>query len=188
MKNLRAARRYALALFKAAREKGGEESVRKDVEGIARVLAHNRDLILMVESPVVPQEKKLAVFRELFGKTVGATTLSFLELLVEKRREGVLGEVIAEYSRLCDADEGVVEVDVRSAVPLTESQHAALVRDLEHRTGKRVRMRVTRDEGLRGGVVVKIGDTVLDGSIAHQLELLRQRLAGAPAGPQSHAH
>ena len=84
---------------------------------------------------------------------------------------------------LHDAKMGIANVDVTTAVELTAQQQKSLQKELEQRTGKSVRLRVAIDASIRGGLVVRIGDTVLDASLTHQLERLRERFARGAALP-----
>jgi F-type H+-transporting ATPase subunit delta len=184
MKNIKAARRYAMALMAVAEERRVTDAVATDLEAVGRVLAGSRDLRLLVASPVISAGKKLAVFREIFGARTGKETLEFLALLIRKQREALLPAVVEEFLALRDTRANIVNVDVTAAVDLSTSQQTALTGALERRTGKQVRLRLSKDPAIAGGLVVKIGDTVLDGSVRHQLARIRRRFVGE-AGTKS---
>jgi F-type H+-transporting ATPase subunit delta len=175
MKNLRAARRYAVALLSVAEERRVLESVAKDMESVARTLRASRELQVLVRSPIVTSPRKLAIFRELFSARIGAEAMQFVELLIRKQREALLPEVVEEFLALRDERTQIVNVDVTAAVEIASAQEKELKGVLERQTGKHVRMRVTQDPDIMGGLVVRIGDTVLDGSVRHQLEQLHRR-------------
>lgn len=175
MKNIKAARRYAVALLAVAQERGTVDAVAADLEAIGRILAGSRDLRLLVASPIITASRKQAVFRELFGKQVAKETLLFITLLTAKQREALLPVVVEEFLALRDARANVVNVDVTAAVDLTPAQTSTLSGTLERQTGKQVRLRATKDPAIAGGLVVRIGDRVLDGSVRHQLERIRRR-------------
>jgi F-type H+-transporting ATPase subunit delta len=101
-----------------------------------------------------------------------------MALLVEKRREDVFPAVVSSYRELRDAELGVTPVSVRSAYELSSEDGAALVRALTSLTGKEVRLHARVDASILGGLVIRIGDTVYDGSITNQLATLRERLLG----------
>ena len=100
----------------------------------------------------------------------------FLKLIARKKRAGLLPEIIDEFQVLLDEKRGIINVDISSAVKLSDEQSSELVNRLEVYTGKKIRPRMSLDEGLIGGVSVKIGDTIFDGSISHQLQRFRQAL------------
>ena len=103
--------------------------------------------------------------------------MSFLALLTEKQRERSMLEVIQQYMALRDEKYGIINVDVASAVEITPQQEKSLSETLEQHTKKKVRIRMALDKALKGGLVVKVGDTVLDASIKRQLELMREQFA-----------
>jgi F-type H+-transporting ATPase subunit delta len=178
MKNIKAARRYAMALMAVAGERGVIDAVARDLEAVGQVLRVSRELRVLVASPIVYAAKKEAVFRELFERRVGKETMQFLVLLIKKQREALLPEVVEAFLVLRDERENIVNVDVTAAVDLSPAQETALSGALERKTGKHVRLRLTRDPAITGGLVVKIGDTVLDGSVRHQLARIRRRFVG----------
>jgi len=182
MKNLRVARRYAQALLETAGSMQAVEEVARDLESVAAVLNTSRDLRLLAGSPVVRPARKEAIFRELFGKRVGKGTMEFLAFVIARQREAHLAEIAEQFALLRDAKAGVVGVDVASAVALTAPQEEELTRALGRATGKTVRLRLSVDPSIRGGLLVRVGDTVLDASIRRQLELLKARfIQGGPS-------
>jgi F-type H+-transporting ATPase subunit delta len=181
MKNIRVAQRYASAFLQVAQQDKTVDSVARDLALIGETLRGSRELRLLVRSPVVSGPKKVAVFRVLFGTRVGKDTLAFVELLIEKHRETLLPEVIAEYKSLCDALLGIITVGVTSAVAVDREQQARLQSELERYTGKKVRLQLQLDASVKGGLVIRIGDTVRDASLKRQLDLLKERfVSGGP--------
>lgn len=178
MKNVRVARRYAKALMSVAEEQHEIDAVATDLGFMGTVLNRSRELRLFVASPVIREEKKQTVFHELFGTSIGQTTLSFMHLLLQKRREMLLPDVVEQFNLLRDEKEGIVTVDVTGREELTETQGRELRGRLEEHTGKKVRMHFTVDKAIKGGLVVRIGDTVLDLSVRRQLERVREWLLG----------
>ncbi|MEL6703985.1 MAG: ATP synthase F1 subunit delta [Bacteroidota bacterium] len=176
------ARRYAQALYQEAEAleasaAGSVEKIDADVRDLRTSLADSRDLLLLFESPVIPNDKKTSVVEKLLKGNVQPLTLDFVKLLVQKDRDGLLPEVLDAYQALRDEVNGVVEADVRSAMPLSAKETKALTKTLQQRTGKKVRLQVRVDEALMGGIVVRIGDQVYDGSVRHQLAQLRDQFA-----------
>ncbi len=182
MKSIRVARRYAHALMEIAEEQKAADSVAADLAAIEADLKGSRELRLLLSSPVIHEGKKRAVFRELWETRVSRTTMAFVLLLTRKQREGVLPGVIEEFSVLHDQKRGVVGADVRTSVPISAAQERDLSAHLMRSTGKKIRLRTAVDPALRGGLVVRIGDTVVDASVRRQLERLRERFlsGGSP--------
>ena len=102
-------------------------------------------------------------------------------MLVEKNREAVLSDAIDQFSALRDKKLGIVNIDVTAAVAITAQKEKSIQKELEQYTQQNVRLRCVVDEAIKGGLLVRIGDTVHDSSIRHQLERLAERfLEGAP--------
>jgi F-type H+-transporting ATPase subunit delta len=173
------ARRYASALFNAAAATGLSEAVEREMALVMDLWNQAAGLRSALVSPLVPTERKKAVLAAALGADVSAVTKSFLGLLVDKRREEVLPAAYEEYCRQADEARGLVRAKVSVASPLPTEQERALQAALEQRTGKRVEMETSVEPGILGGVVVRMGDTILDGSVRGSLERLRERLLAA---------
>jgi F-type H+-transporting ATPase subunit delta len=181
MKHARVATRYAAALMGAAEESKAIDTVARDLEMLRVTLASSRELQRLLESPIVSPAKKRAILTEIFGPRLGQLTMEFLSLLVEKNRELVLSAAIERWFALRDERMGIVMVDVTTAVEMSADQKREITAALERTTGKAVRVRTATDATIKAGLIVRIGDTVHDGSMRRQLERLRERLVtGSP--------
>jgi F-type H+-transporting ATPase subunit delta len=181
MKNVRVARRYAMGLMAAVVEEQSVERTGADLELIGRALRDSREFRVLVASPVVSTQKKAELFRSILGPHVAATTLAFVGLMTHKNREALLPDVVEQFRVLRNERMGIVVADVTSSVEMTQTQKDGISAHLHRYTGKKVSIRFSIDARIRGGLVVRIADTVLDASLRRQLELLRGRLAtGGP--------
>lgn len=185
------ARRYATALYEEANATGVLDAVDEDVGLLRDSLQTNHPLSRFFENPVIPKEKKEAVLQSLLGDRVDELTLRFLRLLVRKDRETMTSAVLDQYQALRDEQRGIVDAHVRVARPLSDEDREALLDALEAQTGHSVRLHVKEEPDLLGGVVIRIGDQVFDGSVRNKLSALRDRLrksalsvdANGPASP-----
>jgi F-type H+-transporting ATPase subunit delta len=169
-------RRYAQALYEEANRTDQVDTIDADIEVLLDALDASDELVRFFESPVIPQDKKRDVIRALFEDNVSALTLRFLLLLLEKDRETMTQPIAERYQRLRDEQQNIVEVEARVAHALNEEARTQLTDALEDMLDQRVRLNVSEDESLIGGVVVRIGDTVYDGSVQNQLANLHDRL------------
>ena len=176
MSDLIIARRYARALYEQAQQDGVLDAVDADMAVIRETLEASRDLNRFFRSPIISREKKQAVVTSLVETQQRPTTLRFLELLVDKKREDLVPEIVAAYRALRDEQEGVVEAHVKTALPLSDEEERTLTTALERMTEQKVRLDVERDPELVGGVVIRVGDTVYDGSVRNKLANLREQL------------
>lgn len=170
------ARRYARALYEEAERQSKIDAVDKDVEFIRASLEGSRELLSFFGSPVISREKKTSIVDQLFSGEISALSLQFLKMLIDKQRESILSEILAAYQEMRDEHLDIVEARVRVADSMGESEQENLSDALAQMTGKKIRLQVSQDTDLIGGVVIRIGDTVYDGSVQHQLERLRHRM------------
>jgi F-type H+-transporting ATPase subunit delta len=182
MKHARVASRYASALMAAAEESKAVDTVARDLDSLRATRAASRDFQRLLDSPIVSPARKQSILSELFGARFGPLTLAFLALLVEKGRESVLPAACERWFALLDERRGVLAVDVTTAVELSADQKRDITAELERSTGKAVRVRAATDRTIRAGLIVRIGDTVHDGSLRRQLERLRERLVSGGPG------
>lgn len=172
----RIVRRYASALFSAASKADVVDRVESDLGFVSYVTESSPALWDAMISPIIPRAKKEQILVDLFGERVHEITLNYLKLLVDKRREEALKETEAEYVGLANEARGIVDAEVTSAVALDEEQEKKLIAKLTAMTGKRIVLSKRVDRGLVAGVLVRIGDTVIDGSVRGQLAALREEL------------
>jgi len=151
------------------------EQTARDAEMIATTVRENRELRLVLASPIIVKEKKKRILSELFEKKVGRVMVRFLNLLMEKDREGQLLDILEQFLHLFDERRGILRVEVTSAVDLTVREREQLKNRLESYTRKTVVPTFRRDPDLLGGFLVRLDDRVIDASLAHQLTLLREK-------------
>ena len=177
MRNVRVARRYAVALMQTAAHQRNIDGIAKDLNLVGTLLRESREFRLFVASPVISAAKKRAVFDAVLEPRVGKETLRFIHLLISKSREGILPDVIVEFRELQDELAGIRNVEVRTVLDLNYAQEKELRSRLEQMIGKKVRLHPVIDKTLKGGLVVRVGDTVFDASVSHQLERMRALFA-----------
>jgi F-type H+-transporting ATPase subunit delta len=167
--------RYAAALFSAASAKGEEQKVQAELGAAHKLLL---DAMPALRHPrVSPADKKKLLSAQLAGK-VGAATLRFLELLVDKKRFELFQMIAANFTRLAADKRGVAKATVRSARPLSAEAQKQIVAHLKSFTGKDIELDAKEAPELIGGVSVKIGDWVLDSSLRGQLRRMRESIHG----------
>ena len=178
MRQSAVARRYAGALFQAAKEAGAIESVESDLGLISYSLEANPRLREALTHPLIPESRKKEIIADVFAGSVQDVTLDFLYLVTDKRREAILTDVEVEYVRLANNYRNVVPVQATTAVQLSPDETAALRGKLERFTGKNVQLELSEDPWIIGGLIIQIGDTVIDGSVRGYLSSLREKLLG----------
>jgi F-type H+-transporting ATPase subunit delta len=175
-----------MALMSVAEETDTVHNIAEDLAMIGELFRVSREFRMLVVSPVISVERKLGVFRELFGTRVGTHTLMFINLMTLKHREDLLPELVEQFNALRDEKLGIINVAVKSATGLSSSQERELESHLEKYTRKKIRLHTSLDKEIKGGLVLRVGDTVLDASVKRQLEILRDRFVyGTTASSES---
>ncbi len=170
------ARRYAAALFNQAKETDTVTTAANDLQLVAETVAGSGHLRAMLAQPLVTDDRKKLALKNVFAERISPMTLALLNLLIDKRRIELLPEVQAEFARRVLEYRNIAHATATSAVPLTPEQIVSLERSLEARTGKDIELEMAVDPSLIGGILVRIGDTVLDGTVRGNLERLREQL------------
>jgi F-type H+-transporting ATPase subunit delta len=166
-----AARRYAKGLLGIALESGQSDLLLSELDGLGKTLTGSAELRQFVASPVVKNDMKRKVLGEVFPMA-SAMVRSLFDLLTTRGRLSLLGPIAAAFKDLHNAHHGIVDAVITSAYELGAVDLESLRQALQNRTGKTVRVRTAIDATLLGGVTVRIGDTVYDGSVRHSLEKL----------------
>lgn len=172
----KAARRYAKALLDLAKERDEVELVLGDIRYINNTIDDSHELILFLRNPIVNNDDKQAVLKKLFDDQLEELTKLFLKLLVRKNRIDILHQVTEAFIDKYNAYAGIVNIEATAAYELDDQQRSSLQQTLEEKTGKKVELDVDIDESLMGGLTVRIGDTVIDGSVKNQLQELEEQL------------
>jgi F-type H+-transporting ATPase subunit delta len=171
------ARRYARAFFAVAGDENRYEEYYRELNLFAKVMKDNQNLKELLSNPVYDkQDKKKVVDRVLLKLNLSLSTANFIRLLVDKRRIAGMADIEENYRKLMDNALGISQVQVKTALPLTSALAANLQRGLESLTGKKVEMQIDEDASLLGGVVVRVGDKLYDGSIKVQLNNMMKLL------------
>ena len=173
-----AANRYATALIDALYPDKAEDGLRQ-LQQFAALLEEQPDSRRFLQNPALAGERRTRLLNEIsaawgFDRRVS----NFINILTARNRLPIFEEIIEEYQRLMDKRLGIVRAHVTSAQALNPNQQQELMRKFEQITGKQVRMNVSVDPSLIGGVVAQVGSTIYDGSVQQQLKAFKTRLSG----------
>ena len=175
MKNLKTAKRYASALMQVARKQNLIELIHGDLMDIRTLITDSADFHSLLVSPIIPEQQKKDSLSKLLSSSVHAVTMEFLLMLCSKRRENILLEIIDVYHDQFLQHQGIVHVDVTSVNDLEPAQVEALTSRLRAMTGQNPVLNFSKDPSLIAGFIVRVGDTVIDGSVKHQLLKLKEQ-------------
>jgi len=175
--SLSIAGRYAQALFELAKDAGALKALESDATALAEVLTESPELAAMIASPIVGKGEQSAAMAAVAAK-MGLSTLTqnTLALMAQKRRLYVIPHLVQDLKARIAVEKGEVTAEVTSAKALTATQRKALVASLKANVGKDVILNATVDESLIGGLIVKLGSTMIDTSVKAKLAALQNAM------------
>jgi F-type H+-transporting ATPase subunit delta len=176
MRDTTIARNYAEALLELARRAEDPPGWGKLMRDVANGVRDDVTVQHFLESPKVSEVQKNEVFFQALGDRVPRHFLRFLQTLVRKRRQMLIPEISSEYDKLLDIHEGRVHANVTVARETSATDEAEIAEQLSRVIGKTVVPHLTVNPAILGGVVVKIGDTVMDGSVRRRLGRLKTQI------------
>ncbi|UTI65840.1 ATP synthase F1 subunit delta [Paraconexibacter antarcticus] len=172
------ARVYAKSLFEVAKEKGSLDVVREQLGQFSEALSGNPELSTFFFSPYFSTtEKKEGLEKAVSG--ADPTVLNILELLLENHRMPAIHRLRREYDRLWDQENKLLPVDITSAVALDEDVVRRLGDQIGEQTGRKVQLNAHVDPDVLGGIILRVGNQILDASIRNRLDQLRRSVAKA---------
>jgi F-type H+-transporting ATPase subunit delta len=163
------ANRYARALFEVAEERHSVEPIETQLSAVTQTLDNNQDLRRVLMHPQVSSENKKTLVGKLFEKDAGLEVLNLLRLLIDRKRESIIDDVLEAYTHMADLKRGILDVTVTTAVPLDDEEEKDLAARLGNVLGKQLRMHTKVNEKIIGGILLRIGDRLYDGTIAGKL-------------------
>lgn len=179
MREATIARNYAEALLELARKANDLSGWAEMIDSIANGIESDRRLRVFLESPRVSAQQKKDIFQKAYGAVMPRTFVLFLQALVHNRRQMLIPVIAHEYRDLVDRVEGRLHAAVTVAREADDNDRLLITTQLSRALGKDVVPHFHVNPSILGGVVVRVGDTVLDGSVRRRLSTLRSRMLGA---------
>ena len=171
------AKRYAKALLSIGKEDGRFQEYGQELSDFSRFCSEQQEFLQVISNQVFPLEERKRILQTILEKSDYSVTMQhFVKLLLDKNRIGAIEQIAGYYENLTDAVSNIAMAEIVTPMPLKEDARERLGKVLEEMTSKQIRIEVKEDASLIGGIVVKIGDLVLDGSIKAQLEGLKESL------------
>jgi F-type H+-transporting ATPase subunit delta len=176
------ARGYAKALFQVALAEGALEQVEDELFRFARIVENETKLREALTDPSVESEHRAKMVQELLGNKVSPHTLHIIAFIVQQGRARELSKIIDSLVQLAAEERSKAVAEVRSATPLDEQQRDKLKDAIARATGKQVELKVLVDPAVIGGLLVRVGDQVFDGTVRRRLELAKEHIGRADNG------
>ncbi|WEG13111.1 F0F1 ATP synthase subunit delta [Pullulanibacillus sp. KACC 23026] len=170
------AKRYAQALFDVAKERSTVDAVEEQLQVIQQTVKESKDLNTMLNHPRIKGEDKKAVLEQIFKDEVNAEVLNLLKVLVDRGRESLLNDLSESYTAIANEARGIVDMYVTTAEPLSQEDEDKLSKSFGNVLNKQLRIHSKVDAGVIGGVLVRIGNRVYDGTLAGKLTRFHQEM------------
>ena len=166
---------YAAALLEIARAEGSLETVEDELFRVARTIEGNDQLRSVLTDQAVPVDRRQGIVEDLLAGKASPITTALVSFVVGAGRGRDLPAIIDKLVEDAAEERKQAVAEVRSAIPLSDDQRSRLAQALSKATGKQVTVKLVVDPSVLGGVVARIGDTVIDGSVRHRLEQLKEK-------------
>ena len=180
MRDTTIARNYAEALLALARKAGDLPAWGRLIDDVASAVERDDRLRHFLEAPQISADQKMTILAKAFEDRAPRLFVRFLQRLVKNRRQMLIPEIASEYRDLVDEVEGRVHAQVTLATPVDDEQRASIARQLTQTFGKPVVPQVRINPNIIGGIIVRVGDRVMDGSVRRRLGILRNRMLSKP--------
>ena len=180
MRDTTIARNYAQALLALARKAGDLPAWGRLIDDVASAVERDDRLRHFLEAPQISADQKMTILAKAFEDRAPRLFVRFLQRLVKNRRQMLIPEIASEYRDLVDEVEGRVHAQVTLATPVDDEQRASIARQLTQTFGKPVVPQVRINPNIIGGIIVRVGDRVMDGSVRRRLGILRNRMLSKP--------
>ena len=168
---------YSHALFEVAIESNLLERVSDDFEFVVKSLEEYPSFYEIIISPKIQSEEKKQIMDDTFGGKISSEVLNFIKILIDKKREGYIKEIFSEFKKISNDHNGLVVAKVESVISLEEDVIKKLEAKLNTLTGKTVTVKNVINPEIVGGLIVNVGDKIIDGSVRKKLENLKNDLA-----------
>lgn len=180
MANDRLALRYAKSLLSLATEQGKLETAFNDMQAVAKICAENKDLVLLLKSPIVRSDKKMGIINAIFEPILSELTLAFMHIITSKKREYYLHDIAIRFVREYKRQKNILTASVTTTSGLDDRLRSEIMKIVKKSTEAEVELTEKTDKDLIGGFVLQVGDNQIDASIKHKLNKLARNFSENP--------
>lgn len=171
------ANRYAEALFQLSEDENITKEIYNELHNVVETVKNNKDLDNVLKSPLVGKIEKVKLIESLFNNKINNNLKNFLKILVEKGRISSLKSIELTFKQLLNDKNNIIEGTVISAIPLTDKKVKELEEKLSKKYNKNVTLENKVDQSILGGVLVRLGNTQIDGSVKTRLDNIKDQLS-----------
>ena len=180
MRDIKVASRYAKSLLHLAIEQNSLEEMHKDMSFIMNTCEESKELVLLLRNPIVKGDKKKAILDEVFGKNISKVTDAFIDIIVRKKREGILAEIAYSFLNLYKVYNGIETAHVTTAVPLPKELRDKIIEVVKSTGKSSIDLIEKVDPEIIGGLILRVGDQQVDESILSKIQQLEMEFSSNP--------
>lgn len=169
-------KRYAKALFQAALNKDAVDEIQRDIQSFQQLIAKDPSFVGFLLSPQILTSAKDELVEKALRGRAHDLFVDFILLLIDKKRIDHIHEIFEAHTVIYEAYRGIIRAKVVTAIPLDDAQEAAVLKKLQSETQKEIRLKKVTDPAIIGGMIIYLGDKVIDGSVKFHLECFRRTL------------
>jgi len=174
MSEIKISRRYASALYEFAVAEKIDDTIFNDMSVVYNSCAASKELRSFLKSPIIKDNKKLAILKEMFQSLVSDITIKFFKIIVTGRRENFIPQISKQFIDIYKAEQGIKIATIKTAVSLNDMIRKQIIGDLEKQTGAKIELKETVKEDLIGGFIISIDNKEIDTSLKHKFNQLRK--------------
>jgi F-type H+-transporting ATPase subunit delta len=167
-------RRYAIALYEVAEEKGKVDSYISELDQVSELMNNNKDLLEIINHPDLSTSRKKEIFENIFKGNIENDILSFLIILVDKNRFDELNAIVDAIKKIHLERNEILSAIITTVIPLNEEEKNALIAKLRNKYNKKIVLTEEIDQSILGGVLVRVGNDVIDGTIRGKLDKIKR--------------
>lgn len=165
---------YSEALYEIGLENNNLDELNNDVKQCRIVFEENPELVKLLGSPVITNDEKIGVISSIFGES--GTVRDFICVVTQKGRIGWFSDIAEEFRLKCSEHDNIAEMTVITSIPLKDAQREKLIKKLEEKSGKKIKLSEKTDPSILGGIIIEYGNTRIDDSIKGKLEAVARQL------------
>ncbi|MEA1961411.1 MAG: F0F1 ATP synthase subunit delta [Bacillota bacterium] len=179
MLNKSVARRYAEAFFGIAREQNKIDQYQTELETVVQSIQNIDQLKEYFAHLLIPPKEKKEVAQKIFAEQISPITLNFILMIIDKKRETYIELIVKEYVEMADESRNIKKAELFAATDVSDDELQSLAQKLSTASGKTVQLKLRVDPSLLGGIKIRMGDQIIDGTVTKKLEMLKNELKQA---------
>ena len=171
------ASRYAEALFQIGEEENLVDLLYSELKAVVDIFSINEQFFNIIKSPIISKKEKIELIDKIFSKGLNSNSINFLKILIEKNRISFIADIAMSYKERLNEKNNIIEGTVITAIPMNQNEINELAKELSKKYNKNVTLENIVDESILGGVLVRLGNEEIDGTVKTRLSKVKEQLS-----------